>query len=42
MFSRLDDERGTAGGGKWEEEEGKEKDDEEVSVGHSPVGQESR
>lgn len=42
MFSRLDVERGTAEGGKQEEEEGKEKEEEEVSVGHSAVGQESR
>lgn len=42
VFSRLDVERGTAEGGKREEEEGKEKEDEEVSVGHSAVGQESR
>lgn len=42
VFSRLDVERGTAEGGKREEEEGKEKEEEEVSVGHLAVGQESR
>ena len=39
VFSRLDDERGTAEGGK---EEGGEEEEEEVSAGRSNAGQESR
>lgn len=43
MFSRLDDERGTAEGGKEEVEEDEEKEEEElVSAGHSVAGQESK
>ena len=40
VFSRLDDERGTAEGGK--EEGGEEEEEEEVSAGRSNAGQESR
>ena len=45
MFSRLDDERGTAEGGQGEVEEREQreqKEEEEVSAGRSTVGQESR
>lgn len=43
VFSRLDDERGTAEGGKEEVEEDEEKEEEElVSAGHSVAGQESK
>lgn len=39
MFSRLDEERGTAGGGK---EEGEEEREEEVNTGHLAAGLERR